>query len=150
MKRYLPLLCIFFPPLCSLCLCGESSSPHRSPIDIALLPGGRALTANYSADSVSLVDLEHGKVLAEERCGRKPSAVACSRDGTCAAVSNLWSGTVSLFQVEKTSLRARGEVAVGPLPRGIVFSPDGDTSYVAVADEVVQCDWKAKKVTRRL
>jgi cytochrome c peroxidase len=89
-------------------------------------------------------------VLAEARCGRKPSAVACSGDGRRAAVSNLWSGTVSLFQVENASLQTRGEIAVGPLPRGSVFSPDGATLYVAVADEVVQCDWQAKKVTRRL
>jgi cytochrome c peroxidase len=39
---------------------------------------------------------------------------------------------------------------VGPLPRGIVFSRDGATLHVAVADEVVQCDWKEKKVTHRL
>jgi cytochrome c peroxidase len=119
-------------------------------MDLALLPGARALTANHTSDSVLLVDLERDKVLAEERCGSKPSAVACSRDGTRAAVSNLWSGTVSLFQVEKNSLQARGEIVVGPLPRGIVFSPDGAALYVAVADEVVHCDWNEKKVTRRL
>jgi cytochrome c peroxidase len=115
-----------------------------------LLPGGRVLTANHTADSVSLLDLETGKVLAEERCGRKPSAVACSRDGTRAVISNLWSSTVSLLEVRKSSLHTRGELAVGPMPRGIVFSPGGDTFYVAAASEIVQCDWKEKKITRRL
>src|SRR6516162_6348236 len=72
---------------------GGQTEVHRSPVDLALLPGGRfALTANSTADSVSLVDLEQGKVLAEQRCGHKPSAVACARDGKRAAVSNLWSG----------------------------------------------------------
>jgi cytochrome c peroxidase len=108
------------------------------------------LTANHTSDSVTLVDLEHDTVLSEAHCGSKPSAVACSRDGARAAVSNLWSGTVSLFQVEKNSLHAHGEIVVGPLPRGIVFSPGGATLHVAVADEVVQCDWKEKKVTHRL
>jgi cytochrome c peroxidase len=133
-----------------LCLCGEPSSRPRSPIDIALLPDARALTANYTADSVSLIDLAHGVVLAEERSGHKPSAIASSRDGTRAAVSNLWSGTVTLFRIEKTSLRRIGEISVGPLPRGVLFAPDGDTFFVSVSDEVVQCDWNARKVTRRL
>jgi cytochrome c peroxidase len=127
-----------------------SSDSYRSPIDIALLPDARALTANYTADTVALIDLSAGKVLAEERCGHKPAAVACSRDGTRAAVSNLWSGTVNLFEVRKTSLRELGEIPVGPLPRGIVFVPDGDAIYVAVADEILQCDWNTRKVTRRL
>ena len=55
--------------------------PHRSPIDIALIGAGRrALVANHSADSVSLVDLDQGKVLAETPCGRKPAAIAVSSD----------------------------------------------------------------------
>jgi YVTN family beta-propeller protein len=115
-----------------------------------LLPDLRALTANHTSDSVSLVDLENGKVLAEVACGRKPSAVACSRDGTRAAVSNLWSGTVSLFHIEKESVRPLGEIAVGPMPRGVVFSHDANTIWVAVADEVVQCAWKDKRVMCRL
>src|SRR5262245_13031275 len=68
---------------------------HCSPIDVALISNGRlALVANHSADSVSLVDLEQGKVLAEQACGRKPVAVAVSADGKRAAVSNLWSGSL--------------------------------------------------------
>src|SRR5262249_13649223 len=140
----------FVPSLCSSCLRGECSQPYRSPIDIALLPDNRILTANYTSDSLSLVALEQGKVLAEVPCGRKPSAIACSKDGTRAAVCNLWSGTVTLFDVRRSALGVHGEIAVGPLPRGIVFSPNGGTLYVAVADDVVTCDWKEKKVTRRL
>src|SRR5205085_811234 len=71
--------------LCTWCLlqgiagsdCNQAKSsspePHRSPIDVALIGDGRlAVTANHTADSVSLVDLDHGKVLAEQACGRKP------------------------------------------------------------------------------
>src|SRR5262249_54608472 len=55
---------------------------HRSPADVTILPDGRrALTANHTADSVSLVDLDAGKVLAEVACGRRPVAVARSADG---------------------------------------------------------------------
>lgn len=128
----------------------ELSPSYRSPIDLASLPDSRALTANHSADSVSLMDLSRGTILAEVRCGQKPSAIACSPDGKRAAASNLWSSTVSLFQLEAASLKPCGEIVVGVLPRGIVFAPDGGTLFVAVADEIVQCDWESRKVTRRL
>src|SRR5947209_8430397 len=104
---------LLFSSLCSLCLCVESSiahaGRHRSPCDLAVLPDGRRLlTANHSADSVSLIDAVAGKVLAEQTCGRKPSAVAVSHDGRRAAVSNLWSGTVTLLEVGDSSLKVVG------------------------------------------
>jgi cytochrome c peroxidase len=100
---------------------------------------------------VSLVDVREGKILAELCCGRKPSAVAVARDGKRAAVSNLWSGSVTLLEIGDTSLKAAGEVAVGPLPRGLAFAPDGEALYVAVAgaDEVVSVDVKRRRVARR-
>ena len=148
--RVVLIINLSFLSLCPLCLWGKSPSLHRSPFNIALLTDTRALTANHTADSISLIDIECGQVLDEKQCGRKPSAIACSPDGRFGAVSNLWSGTVSLFDVQESSLKARGEIAVGSLPRGIVFSPDGETFHVAVADEIVQCGWKEKKVIRRL
>src|SRR5262245_36537989 len=77
--------------LCPLCpgavrmLCSAPEprpEPHRSPMDVAVLPDGRrVLTANHTADSASLIDLAAGRVLAELPCGHKPAAVACSADG---------------------------------------------------------------------
>jgi DNA-binding beta-propeller fold protein YncE len=126
--------------------------PHRSPADVAVLPGGRlALTANHTSDSASLVDLAGGKMLAEHACGHKPAAVACSPDGRRAAVSNLWSGTLTLLEVGDKAIAAAGTVAVGAQPRGLAFAPDGDSVYVALAgaDEVAQVGWRARKVLRR-
>jgi YVTN family beta-propeller protein len=116
-----------------------------------VLPGGqRVLTANHTADSVSLVDVAHGKVLAEQRCGRRPCAVAVTPDGKRAAVSNLWSSTVTLLEVGDDSLKSVGEVTVGAQPRGLAFTADG-TLYVAVAgaDEVATIDAKSRRVVRR-
>ena len=109
------------------------------------------LTANHTADSVSLVDLTSAKVVAELPCGRKPAGVACSADGRRVAVSNLWSGSVTLFNVEGTSLQRAGTAQVGPAPRGVVFAPDGDSFYVALAsaNEVVRVDWHSRKVSSR-
>lgn len=137
--------------LCSVCLSGESIQPHRSPVDVALLPCGRlALTANHTADSLSLVDLLAGKVLAELPCGRKPVAVACSPDGRRAAVSNLWSGTLSLFDVEGKTIKPSGVVSVGVQPRGLVFSAKGQV-YLALAgsDEIAVFDWERRRIVRR-
>lgn len=137
--------------LCSWCLCGESVERHRSPVDVALLRGGRlALTANRTADSLSLVDLLDGKVLDERPCGRKPAAVACSPDGRHAAVSNLWSGSLSLFDIDGTTLKPVGVLPVGIQPRGLVFAASGHL-YAALAgdDEVVAIDWTTRKVRQR-
>ncbi len=124
----------------------------RSPIDLALLPDGRrALTANQTADTVSLVDLDAGKVLAERPCGRRPVAVACSVDGRRAAVAASWAGTVVLFDVADDSLKPAGEITVGGYPQAAAFAPDGGRVCVAVgySDEIVDIDWASRKVTRR-
>jgi cytochrome c peroxidase len=147
--------------LCLLCPGGDRilysapeprPEPHRSPADVAVLPGGRlALTANYTSDSVSLLDLVDGKVLAEHSCGHKPVAVACSRDGRRAAVSNLWAGTLTLLEIRDPALQPAGTISIGALPRGLVFAPDGASLYVVLAGahEVVQIDWRTRQVLRR-
>jgi cytochrome c peroxidase len=125
--------------------------PHRSPCDLVPLAGGRlVLTANHTADSASLVDLVAGKVLAEVPCGRRPVAIACSRDGRYAAVSNLWSGTVTLLAVAGEEVRPVATLEVGPQPRGLAFGPDG-TLYVAIAgaDEVAAIDVRGRRVVHR-
>jgi DNA-binding beta-propeller fold protein YncE len=132
---------------------GSSSpkpEPHRSPCDLVLLPEGRALTANHTANTVSLIDLDRGKVLAEVGCGRKPVAVAATEDGRRAAVSTL-GGTICLLTIKDTNVHAAGTLAVGPLPRGLVFSADGQTLYVAVSgrDEVIGLDIHSGKTTVR-
>jgi DNA-binding beta-propeller fold protein YncE len=120
-------------------------------MDVALLPGGRlVLTANHTADTLSLVDLRAGAVLTELPCGRKPVAVACSPDGKHAAVSNLWSGSLSLFDLDGTTIKAAGTLSVGIQPRGLVFSRKGQL-FVALSgsDEIVAIDWASRKISRR-
>jgi YVTN family beta-propeller protein len=129
-----------------------SRERHRSPAAIAVLPDGlRALTANQTANSVSLLDLEAGNVLAEIPVGHRPVCVACSADGRRAAVSNLWSGTLTLLEISDRGLRPVGEVVVGPLPRGLVFALDGRSLYVAVSgrNEVLEIALDGRRVKRR-
>jgi DNA-binding beta-propeller fold protein YncE len=119
---------------------------------LTVLPGGRsALIANHTADSISLIDLTGGKVVAEQPCGRKPVAVACSPDGRRAAVSNLWSGTVSFFEISDAGLKPAGEATVGTFPLGLAVGAKGATLFVALAgdDAVVQLDWTNRKTIYR-
>jgi len=120
-------------------------------VDVALLPGGRlALTANHTADSMSLVDLVDGKVLRELPCGRKPVAVACSPDGLHAAVSNLWSGNLSLFDLDGTRIKPAGILPIGIQPRGLVFSAKGQLFAALGGDDAVAAiDWASRKIVRR-
>ena len=141
---------LFLAVICSPAAHTGMPAPHRSPVDVAILPGGqRALTANHTADSVSLVDLRKGKVLAELGCGKRPAAVACSPDGKHAVVSNHWSATLSLFDVGEASLIPLGEVQVGSYPRGLVFAADGQALFAAAGEEVVRVDWQSRKVAVR-
>jgi YVTN family beta-propeller protein len=123
---------------------------HRSPTDLAILPDGcRALTANQTADTVSLIDLDTGKVLAEIPCGQRPVAIARSVDGRHAAVSNRWSDSVTLIEVDDVKLLSLGAVAVGRLPQGVAFSPNGNRLFVAAGEEVVEVDWTTRRVVHR-
>jgi cytochrome c peroxidase len=135
---------------------GEKTLPvppkHHSPIDVALISTGRlALVTNHTADSVSLVDLEQGKVLSEQACGRKPVAVAVSADGRRAAVSNLWSGSLTLLAVRDQMLEKLRDEPVGAFPRGLVFARDGKSLFAALSgqDEVIRLDWATGKVIER-
>ena len=104
--------------------------PHRSPIDVAVLPDGcRVLTANYRADSVSFVDISKGVILAKVLAGTSRPAWPV-RDGKRAAVSNSWSGTVSLFDIADSTLRSIGTVTVGDQPRSLVFAANGESFFV--------------------
>ncbi len=134
----------------------DSSPPspeaHRSPTDLAVVADGRyVLTANHTSDSISLVDLEAGKVRAEVAVGHKPAAVVCAPDGRTAAVSNLWSGCITFLDLVETGPKARVDVTVGGLPRGLVFAQDGRRLYAAVSgcDEVVVIDTTRQQILQR-
>src|SRR5262249_10102455 len=63
----------------------------RSPVAL-LLPADerRLLTVNQTADTVSLVEVAGGKVLAEVPVGRRPSGIALTPDERTALVTNTY------------------------------------------------------------
>lgn len=132
---------------------GEERSANRSPSDLALLPGGtRALTTNTGANSVSLVDLESGRVLDERPVGHSPFCVAVGISGRSAVVTNRDSNSISLLQVTPSGLKSEAEIPVGDEPRGVALSSDGATAYVALAGEssVAFVNLETRRVEARL
>jgi YVTN family beta-propeller protein len=126
---------------------------HRSPIALAVSRDGqRLLTANQTANSVSLVDLGSGQVLQEIETGSKPAGVALSKDGRRAVVTHWYGSNLAVLDVGPDRLMIIGRIAVGPEPRGVVIAEDGKTAYVAVgaSNEVARVDLDALKVTGRL
>jgi YVTN family beta-propeller protein len=131
----------------------DAKEPHRSPIALAVSSdGGRILTANQTAGTVSVVDVASGKVVAEIATGDKPSGVAIARDGRRAVVSHWYGYDIAVLAIEGDSLHVTGRVEVGPEPRGVALSGDRATAYVAVgaSNELVRVDLEEKRVTGRL
>ncbi|MBT3889287.1 MAG: hypothetical protein HOF72_01550, partial [Planctomycetaceae bacterium] len=55
---------------------------HRSPVDLALSTDGTWLvSANETSNSISLIDVESGRVIDELACGENPATVTICLDG---------------------------------------------------------------------
>ncbi len=126
---------------------------HRSPIALAISTDGtRLLTANQTANSVSLIDPTNGTLLAEIPTGDKPAGVAISPDGRKAVVTHWFGYDAAILEVGPDSLRLIARVEVGPEPRGVAIAPDGSTAYIAVgaSNEVVRLDLESATVIGRV
>src|SRR5258706_3920815 len=115
-------------------LLGAAQQPprDRSPGDLALSADGRwALSANRTSDSVSLVDLSGGRLVAEIGVGRRPFGIAWR--GAVAAVANWQDGTLTGLGAAPPELMVRATIPVGNEPRGVVL--DGARAYVGVSGD---------------
>ena len=103
------------------------------PFGIALI-GRTAYVANFSANSVSVLNLDRGLMDAEPLSveARKPTGVAVSPDGGSLFVASYADGQLSVFDLAKREQRAT--VDVGPRPIcAAVSMRDGSASSVYVA-----------------
>ena len=122
----------------------------RSPYAVALLPDGkRAVTANATSDSVSLVDLDSGRVLAEMPAGKRPMDAAVS--GTRVVVTNWLSDSVTVYRLAGSQLIAESATEIGDEPRGVVLSKDGRTAYIVLQgeDSVIAIDLQSRRILKR-
>jgi DNA-binding beta-propeller fold protein YncE/mono/diheme cytochrome c family protein len=131
----------------------RESVAHRSPVDVALGVDGRWLiTANENTDSISLIDVESGKVLDEIACGDHPADVALCLDNQHVAVSCTHSGEIRIVQVRDNALQSMRTIKVGFLPVGLAVVPDGQRCFVGLTatGEVAELDLAAGKLLRKI
>jgi DNA-binding beta-propeller fold protein YncE len=127
---------------------------NNYPYNVAVTPNGEiALVANTgngglsdgSADTVSVVDLTATpiRVIDHVTVGDSPEGLAISPNGNLAVTveargsnkpKSTWyyhpGGAVSLLRIDGKKVALAGEVTVGALPEGAVFSADGSHIYV--------------------
>jgi YVTN family beta-propeller protein len=89
-----------------------------------------AYTANYDADSVSVIDTQTAAVVGEIEVGEGPFSVAMTPDGTRGFVANAREETVSAFNPATRKVIGK-PIKVGEEPSVIAISPDGKTAYVS-------------------
>ena len=129
------------------------SAVDRSPVDLALSPDGRWLvTANETADSVSLIRTSDGQVADEVACGRHPADVEFTSDGDTVLVTGNWSGDVTLLSCLDGQLAHSGAIDVGFEPWGLAVAPGGKRAFVGLVatGQVAEIDLESQSVVRRL
>lgn len=112
------------------------------PEHVALSPDGtRAYLSNESANTVTILDLRSGRVIATLPVhrvlnsltilapGATPVGVAVSPDGSRVYVANGHANGISV--VDAQSFRITGTIAVGLRPWGIAVAADDSTLYTA-------------------
>src|SRR5262249_41765391 len=118
------------------------------PYNVAVAPGskialsadnGNAGSSDGSVDTVSVIDLEANPPRIVDRVvvGDGPEGLAISPNGDVAVAVNLAgsnmknayfynrNGTLSVLRIDGKKVAKVGEVEVGGLPEGAVFTPDG-------------------------
>jgi len=129
------------------------AAQDRSPVDLVLTPDEQwLLTANQTSNSVSLVRVSDGTVVAEAACGKHPSAIVLTPDGRKALVSGTYSGELTVLALNGPTLQPAGSIHLGFEPRGIAVSPDGKLAYVALtaANEVAVVDLDKLQLLTRI
>ncbi len=125
----------------------------RSPIDLALSPDGKYLvTANRTADSVSLISVAERRVVDELSVGRKPTAVAFTPESKRVLVSCMYSGEIYVLDFADNNLSLAGVIEVGFHPYGVAVLPDQPIAFVALSasGEVAVIDFEAKEILDRI
>jgi YVTN family beta-propeller protein len=124
----------FIAPGRPLSASASASATDRSVVDFAFTPDGqRLITANQVADTVSMVEVETGRVTWEGPCGRRPTAVAITPDGRHALVTTGYGGDVIRFGIIGDRLSRSAALHLGFEPSGLAISPDGKQVYVSLA-----------------
>jgi DNA-binding beta-propeller fold protein YncE len=121
---------------------------------LAVTPTGDEVWIGSNEDkTVSVFDVESGKVAAELTGFGFPYRISITPDGALAIVADPVRGEVWLFDVATREERARVSVAEstdaeGPSPQGITISRDGRVAYVTLGgrDQVAAIDLETASI----
>ncbi len=109
----------------------DTISVGQRPIDVAILPDGKKLyVANADSRDISVIDTDLREKVGDIIIGAIPGEVGIATDGGRAYVTNIDRGIVSVLDLDSDQV-AGGIQLSGNSARGLAFSPDGQTLYVA-------------------
>jgi DNA-binding beta-propeller fold protein YncE len=120
----------------------DLGAPDSMPSQVMFSADGKTayVSRNAATDNrISILSINGSKVEYTKRdifAGLQPYGMDITRSGSLAVVANIGAGvnggvdTVSLIDLAGDPPRVIDQIAVGPVPEGIVISPDG--RYVAV------------------
>ena len=117
---------------------------------IADADGRRAYVTNSEDDTMSVIDLDKGKVIATVATGDYPHGLRMSPEGKSIYVANVEDGTVSV--IDTASLSETTRIRVGATPVQVGFTPDASRVYVSLRDEnkVAVIDTATQQVAARI
>lgn len=117
---------------------------------VALADGTTAFVTNAGENTVGVIDLKAGQMVARIPTGAYPHGMRLSPDQTQLLVANVEEGSVSLIDVASRAEIAR--IPVGKAPVQVGFLPDGSRAFVSLRDEdaVAVIDLTKHQVTARI
>ena len=124
---------------------------YKTPFNLAVTRDGRTLlVACEASNSLIILDLESGKVLAEIPVGAQPHFVLLSQDDARAYVTNRGADDVSVVDVP--ARRVVATIPVGDEPHEMAINDAGTLLYVANAGtyDVSVVDVAAQREMKRL
>jgi YVTN family beta-propeller protein len=124
---------------------------YKTPWNLAVTQNGRRLfVAAEASNSLIVVDVRSGAVLAEVAVGVQPHFVTLSPDDSRAYVSNRGSDNISVIDAQ--TLEVLSVIGVGDEPHEMVTTVDGTVLYVANAgtSDVSVVDVTAGRELKRL
>ena len=107
--------------------------------------GTRLYVANEDTETLSVVDIANGTVIAQVKVGEEPEGVTIRPDGKVVYVTCEGDGAV--FAIDTATNKLLKRIPVGPRPRSVGFLPDGSRGYVSLENEgaIAVFDAKAQK-----
>lgn len=121
----------------------------RSPVDLVLSHDeSRLVSVNQTSDSISLLRIADGEILAEVKVGRCPTAIARHPNQDVVFVTSSFSGQLHAFAILDEGLVPIATFELGYQPTGVAIDSAGERIYVALtdADRVAVLDWERREV----